>query len=338
LNEAGALLGTYSITGASAVDWEDMAIATDPGDGQNYLFIGDIGDNNAVRNSIQVYKVLEPEVDLNATGVVSNLAVSAAYTLQYVDGPRDAETLLIDPLNADLYIVSKRDIPCRIYHAAHPLSATASNLLQFDGLATQSNFVGGDISPSGLEILIKAYFFVYYWCRSESEPLSTVLTNTPLLAPYRLEPQGEAIAWKADGNGYYTISEGSAQPIYFWAASDTDSDGLTDSEEFTLGTDPDLPDTDMDGQTDGEESIAGVDPNDSNDFFGVASIQPAPSGVEIQWEALSNRIYGIDRTADFITFDGIRSNLVFTAGGMVSTNVPTLTDWDAYRLRVREAQ
>jgi len=73
VNEAGALLGTYSITGASAVDWEDIAIATDSEDGRDYLYIGDIGDNTAVRSAIQVYKVEEPDVDTNTTGVVTNL-------------------------------------------------------------------------------------------------------------------------------------------------------------------------------------------------------------------------------------------------------------------------
>ncbi len=215
---------------------------------------------------------------------------------------------------------------------------TATNLLGFDGLNTRLSLVGGDISPSGLEILIKNYFSVFYWCRSAGEPLSMVLTNAPAIAPYLFEPQGEAIAWKADGNGYYTISEGISQPVYFWAASDTDSDGLTDSEEFTLGTDPDLPDTDMDGQTDGEETIAGVNPNDSNSFFAVASVLVTPPGIELQWAALTDRVYGIDRTAEFVMFEEIRSNLVFGAGGTVSTNLALQGDANAFRLRVRLAE
>ena len=93
----------------------------------------------------------------------------------------------------------------------------------------------------------------------------------------------------------------------------------------------------MDGQTDGEESIAGVDPNDSNSFFAVASIQTDPPGIELQWQVLSNRVYGIERTADLVTFEGIRSNLVFAADGIVSTNLPPLTDRDTYRLLVRKA-
>ena len=41
---------------------------------------------------------------------------------------------------------------------------------------------------------------------------------------------------------------------------DTDGDGLSDTEEAALGTDPNLPDTDGDGVDDGDEVTAGTDP------------------------------------------------------------------------------
>ena len=44
---------------------------------------------------------------------------------------------------------------------------------------------------------------------------------------------------------------------------DSDGDGLLDSEEEVLGTDPQSSDTDLDGYTDAEEVHAGTDPADS---------------------------------------------------------------------------
>jgi hypothetical protein len=35
--------------------------------------------------------------------------------------------------------------------------------------------------------------------------------------PIADEPQGEAIAFTADGSGYFTTSEKRAQPLYFYA-------------------------------------------------------------------------------------------------------------------------
>lgn len=47
---------------------------------------------------------------------------------------------------------------------------------------------------------------------------------------------------------------------------DTDGDGLTDTEEVELGTDPLLRDSDDDGFTDEEEvNLWGTDPMDSDD-------------------------------------------------------------------------
>src|SRR6185503_14763457 len=48
VNRKGVLVGTYLLDGASAVDWEDMAMGPAPG-GRSYLYLADIGDNSARR-------------------------------------------------------------------------------------------------------------------------------------------------------------------------------------------------------------------------------------------------------------------------------------------------
>ncbi|MEZ0577565.1 Stk1 family PASTA domain-containing Ser/Thr kinase [Nocardioides sp. MH1] len=50
------------------------------------------------------------------------------------------------------------------------------------------------------------------------------------------------------------------------AAVDTDGDGLSDTDEATLGTDPANPDTDGDTFSDGDEVAAGTDPTDPLSF------------------------------------------------------------------------
>src|SRR5690606_8519663 len=39
--------GYFWITGTGARDWEDMCIGPGPVNGINYIYVGDIGDNNA---------------------------------------------------------------------------------------------------------------------------------------------------------------------------------------------------------------------------------------------------------------------------------------------------
>ncbi len=57
--------------------------------------------------------------------------------------------------------------------------------------------------------------------------------------------------------------------------SDCDEDGLTNEEEYNIGTDPDDPDTDKDGINDGAEVIDGTDPLDACDSNGGTP----PAGV-----------------------------------------------------------
>lgn len=57
-NAEGKLLATFSLDGVKPMDWEDMASAKIGG--SSYLYFGDIGDNRMQRESVAVYRVLEP--------------------------------------------------------------------------------------------------------------------------------------------------------------------------------------------------------------------------------------------------------------------------------------
>ncbi|MCA0982908.1 thrombospondin type 3 repeat-containing protein [Halobacillus yeomjeoni] len=60
------------------------------------------------------------------------------------------------------------------------------------------------------------------------------------------------------------------------APVDSDGDGLSDSEEADLGTDPDKPDTDGDGYGDGEEVEANTDPLNPEDPEKTSEPKPEP--------------------------------------------------------------
>jgi hypothetical protein len=80
-----------------------------------------------------------------------------------------------------------------VYRAPYPQST--SELITLDHVATLTlyNVVGGDISPSGLEILIKTYPTIYYWNRSSDENLWEVFDEEPVVLPYIEEMQGEGV-------------------------------------------------------------------------------------------------------------------------------------------------
>ena len=84
--------------------------------------------------------------------------------------------------------------------------------------------VGGAISPSGREILLKTYDDIFYWERQQGELLSATLQREATALPYSGEPQGEAICWDKAGSGFYTLSEGVKQPLYYYSREDRDVD------------------------------------------------------------------------------------------------------------------
>lgn len=340
LNPTGRLLGTYALDGASAQDWEDMATGPDPGSGVHYLYAGDIGDNGAARASITVYRVAEPAVSAEQAPVVTNLAGVEAFQFTYPDGARDAETLLVDPLTGDLFVVSKRDTPSRVYRAAYPLNPDGSTELEYLGELTMGWTTAGDVAPSGLQILIKTYDAMHYYARPAEQTVAQALTNTPVTVPYTFEPQGEAVGWQGREAGYYTLSEGVSQPVHLYRSADGDNDSLPDSQEVAWHTDMGERDSDEDGQDDGHEVIAGESPTNPASLFRIVGGAAAGGQAVVEWFGRSNRSYNVRTAAgdlaDSPAFTNAISNIFALSDGPIITNVPVTGSPFLIRLDVRQ--
>lgn len=215
MTTAGAHLGVYNLTGASATDWEDIGTGPGPGGG-DYLYVGDIGDNSTSRVNVTVYRVPEPAVSADQPPATADLPGVESVDLAYPDGPRDAETLMVDPQSADLYIVSKSDPSARIYRFPGGAWSAGSHTLTYVGSLGFGGATAGDIAPSGNEILVKDYGTIHLYARAPGADPGTALTGSGTTVPYTLEPQGEAVAFDCAGRGYFTVSEGSHQPIHYY--------------------------------------------------------------------------------------------------------------------------
>jgi len=211
LDEAGDLVARFSLNGASNSDWEDLAVARDPNNNDWYVYAADIGDNAAVKSEVAVYRAREPSGIVPGqsyvTGNISNPDVQR-YRFVYPDGPRNAETLLVEPDTGDFYIISKQTPP-RVYRSTYPHSNSGTTTLDFLGTLPQhaSVLVGGDISPDGTRILVKDAGAVSLYCRGPGQTVIEALQGTATAVPYTMEPQGEAIAWGPEGDRYFTASE-----------------------------------------------------------------------------------------------------------------------------------
>jgi hypothetical protein len=200
MTTAGTHLGVYNISGASAIDWEDIAIGPGPVAGTDYLYIGDIGDNFNIRSTIKVYRVAEPVVSPAQSPVTVTLTGTQAITLAYPDGPRDAETLMVD-VNGDIYIVSKRvTAHGRMYRAAYPQATSGTVTLEFVGelpwgsVDGSGGATGGDIASDGAAIIIRRYTNqspqATLWLRPPGLTIAEALAGTGCDVAMLPEPQG----------------------------------------------------------------------------------------------------------------------------------------------------
>ena len=212
----GRLLSTFLVTGASARDWEDISVGPGPLDNESYLYIADVGDNRAMHKTVTVYRVSEPEVSLTDPLAVDRTDMADAIKLKYPDRPWDAETLFVDPLTRDLYIITKREMSNRLYCAPYPQSVRGIGTLQFKATLPIGYAVGGDISVDGRYVAVRSMFGAVVFDRRNGKSLWEALKKKPRALPVKSEPQGEAIAFDIEGRGYYTVSEGKKQPIYYY--------------------------------------------------------------------------------------------------------------------------
>jgi len=207
-NDNGDNIGTLTLTQVGNRDWEDIAVGPGPVAGMNYIYVGDIGDNDSKYSSVFIYRF--PEPDLNGKTLPYTAAITSVdiIELKYPDGPRNAETLMVDPLTKDIYIASKESNLSQIFVAKYPQSIMATTVMTPVVQLYFNKATGGDISPDGTEILLRSNELIWYWKLTPGISISQGLLTQPQVAPYaNNEPQGEGIGFAADDSGYYTDTE-----------------------------------------------------------------------------------------------------------------------------------
>ena len=113
-------------------------------------------------------------------------------TLRYPGGQGfNAETLLSDPLTGDLYVLTKEPQISHVYRAAASQLSTGQTVTM--ELVGQLDFPvasGGDISPTGTEIVIRNERLAWLFVRGEGQSVADALAGTPMeTGLYEIKPQ-----------------------------------------------------------------------------------------------------------------------------------------------------
>ena len=220
----GESLGVFRVSGARALDWEDIAIGPGPQPDKSYLYIGDIGDNNAARSEIVVYRLPEPtpsaETSKQTKARPGLTEPAEAIRLRYPDGKFDAEVLLVHPATGNIYIVTKVAVRDPVvYEAAAPLdTGKVITMRRIGEIHVPSLFggvlTGGSISPDGRRVAFCDYFQGYeVVLPANSSDFNDIWKEKMTGFDLGKREQGEAITYRLDGKALLATSEGSAAPL-----------------------------------------------------------------------------------------------------------------------------
>jgi hypothetical protein len=216
----GATLATYTVPNATNVDWEDLAVARDRR-GVPSIWIADIGDNDAARPEVRIYRVDEPHVQ---AGVSAATGAPEVWRLRYPSGPIDAESLAVAPGGA-AYIVTKAllggstvyAVPSRPRSGVQVLRAVGQIAFHLTGTPGGPNRVGqltatgASISADGSALAVRTYTDAYLWPLRHGD-VATAVRGDPVVIPLPAQPQGEGIA--VDRKRLLIDSEGAGSAVY----------------------------------------------------------------------------------------------------------------------------
>lgn len=208
------------VRGMDAVNAESLAAgpcaADDP---EPCLYVGDIGDNTGGRADVRVLRVREPDLRRGAPAPAEPDVVR----LRYPDGAHDAEALLVDTDGVP-YLVTKAPFDAatgvtgdtRLFAApgfrdgllldlgAVPVPEPATPVVT---LLYGNTVTGADFAPG--RVLLRTYDqMVEFTAVDTGAALATFPSWTARRVAAPWQPQAEAVAYAADGCGYFSISEG----------------------------------------------------------------------------------------------------------------------------------
>jgi len=211
VKDDGTLLRMFTVTGASATDWEDIAIDR----ATNELWVGDFGNNPTgspampPRETLTLYKFKEPNP---FTGETTTAAVTKYY-FKYPDTRYDTEAFFI--WNGKPYTVTKRTnadtAVNRLYELSTPLAAQTVTMTYLGNFNLGVQVTGADISSDGQRLTLISDGANKHWVYARATGSNSVgdFANSPALIKSVSfdNQQGEAIGFRLNSYDVLAASE-----------------------------------------------------------------------------------------------------------------------------------
>jgi hypothetical protein len=203
----GATRGRTWVALAAVEDWEDIAVG--PCASGSCVYVADVGDNNARRGSLTVYRIPEPALGTERSTRAESMR------LTYPDGAKDAEAMVVLP-DATVFVVTKGERSgVIVYRAGVFANGTTARLEpvativegnQRDGVPRRERITGADASSDGKWIVLRTLSSVVFYRTAD-------LTKGDVREVLRFdvsnirELQGEGVAF-GEGETIWLASEG----------------------------------------------------------------------------------------------------------------------------------
>lgn len=246
ISSEGTVLQQVQIEGADSIDWEDLAWGECPGQSSSRcLFIGDFGDNTARRERVQIYVVEEPDI------VAESAPVASTIEYVYEDGPRDAEAMIVDPLDGEIYVFEKSVSPQTGVYRVHDGVARRQATFETDEMFIYPNTItGADVSADGSFVVARTYLNLYVFCRGEGTLIEALNAPVASFATARRLIQPESLAIDPSG-GLWSTTE--RLPARFYR------------QDISMGSDDsDMGGSDAGAQTDMSQTQEPLDAGESD--------------------------------------------------------------------------
>ncbi len=223
VDEVGETRLRLHVTGAEAIDWEDLSIGEIHG--KSMLIVGDIGGNAKQRDNVMLYLVQEPQIDLSQQNAIvdSQQTPYMALRVRIPGGVTNYESIGFDSTDSSVLLIEKSALGGRVYSIEVPPEDPSEKALErmVDAkLVSRSAVITAtacDVSEDGSKLIAINYVagFLYERKRVDGklESWQDALSQEPKTFSLPKLRQAESVCFSDDGQSVYVSSEFLPTPI-----------------------------------------------------------------------------------------------------------------------------
>ena len=205
---SGEITRTVTVENASNTDWEDISIDDE------YIYIGDIGNNNGNRTDLGVYRISISDFSSSENVSAEQITFQYADQIDFSSAPEetafDAEAMTV--IGDSIFVFTKNWIDETTVIYGFPKAIGDYDVMPIATIDSQGLITGATYNSSADVIILTGYstllspFIVAISDFTNEDFSNALITKTTLPSPFGYGSQVEGITWIED-NRYFISRE-----------------------------------------------------------------------------------------------------------------------------------